>query len=166
MEESVSRPFVWSLIGCLVAAIAVSATYAYPQWPLDVGLDFWNAPEAQHDLDYCRRVGEELEQQRQLVEYRLEYKREVANQVFARRLTLEEAGKRFRELGVYGPAFFSVLRRLYPGVSDDELLCRNVIDTVKYLPISAEESARAVAGLERQLRALKQRSDGQVRLPD
>lgn len=153
-------------MGCLVAAIVVSATYAYPQWPLDVGLDFWNAPEAQHELDHCRRVGEELEQQRLIIEFRLEFKQAVANQVVANRLNLEEAGRQFRDLDVHGQTFIVVLRRVYPGASDDELFCRNVIDTVKYLPVSEVDSARAVANLNEQLKSLKQRCGGRVRLPD
>jgi hypothetical protein len=161
-----TRPFVWTLIGCLAAATVVGATYAYPEWPLEAGFDFWNAPQYESEIEQCRRLNEELDRIRIATQNRLEMKQAIARLVFDKRLTLDQGARHVRDLGDCGPIFLAMLRRIYPGVSDDELYCRNLIDTVKSLPLPEGERTRAVDWLNNELKALRQNGRGQVILAD
>lgn len=161
-----TRPFVWTLIGCLVAVSIVGATYAYPEWPLEAGFDFWNAPRYENEIEQCRRINAELDLLRTAARNRMEVKQAIANLVLTRRLTLAEGAAQFRDLADCGPVFLTVLRRIYPGLNDHELYCRNVIDTVKSLPVPDADWKPAVARLNEELKALKRQGAGEVRLPD
>jgi hypothetical protein len=110
----------------------------------------------------------ELERGRQIALRRVEIKTEVATELIAGRLTLFEAAARFRDLKDPPKAYWSLLRRAYPGKSDAECICRSTIDWTVNVALDqpcGEPGAAAVRSrLEGELRAHLLRF-GKVRLP-
>jgi hypothetical protein len=54
-------------------------------------------------------------------------RRAVADDLVAGRTTLARAAAEFRALGEASPAYWGLLRLQYPGASDEECVCRNVL---------------------------------------
>jgi hypothetical protein len=160
-----SRSFVWTLAGCVLGFVIVGVTHADPEWPRESGLDFWNVPQYQSELDACRRISDELDQKYLAVRYRNETKQFLAREIIDGRLTLEEAVFEFRELSSSSPGFLAILRGVYPGYSDDELYCRNVIAIVGNMPLHAEQRDEVVSRLDAQFRMLRVKGGGTVLLP-
>jgi hypothetical protein len=76
--------------------------------------------------------GEEAEARQTACLHRIKAKRRIAQDVLAQRLTLLEAAEHFRDLNEGNPGVdWEVFRRAYPGCSDDERYCRQVIDVVE-----------------------------------
>ncbi len=161
-----SRSFVWTLIVCLIGFVLVGVTHANPEWPLESGLDFWNVSQYQAELDAYRRINDNLDQLCVAVRHRNETKQHVLQEVVSERLTLAQAAIEIRELTASNPGFLTVSRRAYPGCSDDELYCRNVIASVRNLALPAAQCDRVVSGLNAQLEALKAKGYGTVVLSE
>lgn len=101
-------------------------------WMTFAGCTFlgWTLLQAQADLRQEDEHRAQLEAHGQDVLYRIAVKRQVVEEVIAGRLSLPEAAAWFRELNGAYSAPLDVLRRQHPGLSDDEIACRNVIDFV------------------------------------
>jgi hypothetical protein len=110
--------------------------------PEAVGLYFEEATKSS-DMETLVRAT----QRRTLAKYA------VVNELLAGRLALREAAARFRELNADDPKVRERLAQLYPGVSYDEALCRNVIEHARYeMRLRApEQVANVVARLEAEL---------------
>lgn len=125
-------------------------------WMTLAGCTFlgWTLLDAQADLQHEDEHRARLEAEGQDVLYRIAVKRQVVEEVIAGRLSLPEAAAWFRELNGAYSIHLSVLRRQHPGLSDDEILYRNVIDFVdSHLERRPEESAVVLARLEAELTA-------------
>ena len=92
-------------------------------------------------------------------------KRRLAEEVIDGRLGLLEAARRYRDLDEQPPPFYwEAFRRTYPGASDDERHCRNVIGYVgTALQDRPDADPALVARLEAELEDLLRRGD--LRLP-
>ena len=97
---------------------------------------------------------------------RVDAKEQVAQEVAEGRLTLAEAAARFRDMNQQLPAFaWDTFRQAYPGRSDDERHCRQVIEFVRAQVQALSMADRAVAGrLEAELQEHLDRGD--LRLPE
>jgi hypothetical protein len=93
------------------------------------GTDWWAGPGTGDGLDpEARRGRPNDDEQFRAIRRRIETKHRLAREVIDGRLTLLEAAARFRDLDLEPPPFAqNGLRCRYPGVSDDELHCREVI---------------------------------------
>jgi hypothetical protein len=128
--------------------------------------DDTTGPGADHDLGAEVRRGQELDDQARVLMERILAKSCVAFEVRDGRLGLLEAAARFRDLDRTGPGFrWDVFRWTYPGTSDDERHCREVIAFVRaqLVPPPAEPAAPLEDRLEVELCELLKR--GAVHLP-
>lgn len=143
--------------GLLVVLAACSLALAFSRVP-----DFWAAPAFDSgDPDAGDRERDELDR---AVLRRTAEKGRLAAQVAEGRLALPDAAARFRDLDRQPPPLrWDQFRREYPGRSDEERHCREVIRYVRVLPDRPERGAVA-ARLEGELRDLLDRGD--LRLPE
>jgi hypothetical protein len=82
---------------------------------------------------------------------RIQAKVQIADEVVAGRLTLLEAARRYRPLQESAPGGLRYLLRKYPGATEQEVLCRNVITFARGTPSMQPERATVVARLEAEL---------------
>jgi WD40 repeat protein len=96
------------------------------------GADWWAGPGTGDGLDPEAWRGRQNDEQFRALLRRLKAKNRLAREVIDGRLTLLEAAARFRNLDLKPPPFaWDALRSIYPGASDDELHCREVIFFVR-----------------------------------
>jgi hypothetical protein len=140
--------------GCLAVTVARLA-----DTPTPLGLPAGDDPEVER--------GRRLDEQLRAVCRRIEGKNRLAQEVAAGRLGLVEAAARYRDLDRDGPFDKEVFRSAYPGGSDDERYCREVIVFVREVlrePPCGDVSDPAVVGrLEAELHDRLERGD--LRLP-
>src|SRR5262249_55898796 len=157
-----------SIVVCLVAGVLMTGVtgvgVANPEWVTEVGLDFWNIPRMNNEIDRLQRQNDELEQQPRAVMKRLTAKTEIVDEVYSGNLTLREAALRFHELNRANPKFAERARWLRPECSDDECQFWNVIDTVRSSYDRYPDEQEFVARLTEELQALQRR--GETRLGD
>jgi hypothetical protein len=121
------------LLGALILvllALLVTARLAADGFAA-VDLDVGTWPQTWRALDQAQREEEELLPKMEAVRERRQVKRALAADLAAGRLGLAEAVARFREMGRGVPYFVETLRTYEPGASDEERLCRHVIDWVR-----------------------------------
>src|SRR5262249_35261444 len=101
------------------------------------------------------------------IDRRIEERRQIAREVASGRVTLLSAAVRFRDLYLRPPQVKTDIFRLYyPGQSEGECYCRQVIQSVAFeLEEQESQDLVIVAQLEAELEDLLRR-DGIVRLPD
>jgi hypothetical protein len=103
----------------------------------------------------------ELQDLCKAIDQRAAEKDALAGEVIEGRLPLRQAAALFRDLNARPPAFnWEAFRQTYPGCSDDELNCREVIDFVAQGVMRRPGVDPAVVGrLEAELRGLLERGD-------
>lgn len=118
--------------------------------------DAWTLYDAEGQMISLVREqekGRELDQQRAGSVERLREKDKIAARVLSGKLTLFEAATRFAQMGELCPGRVS-FRQLFPGTSEEEKMCRQVIawvDTIASRQRSANEAARVRHKLTAQL---------------
>src|SRR5687767_1238703 len=76
----------------------------------DLGLDFWNLPQWQRDLEESVRRREDLTRQEERLLNRLAAKQAVIENLIAGRLSLKEATAHFRALNEADPTSLEAMR--------------------------------------------------------
>ena len=156
------------IVRCVVAGALVSGvtgvSVANPEWASDVGVDFWNVPRMNEDLERCRRQSEELEQQTRTAMNRLTAKITIVDEVYTGELTLREAAVRFRKLNAANPKFVEQAHLYRPECSADECQFWNVIDTARNSFTRYPDEKQFVSRLIEELQGLQRR--GETRLGD
>ncbi|HJZ90029.1 MAG TPA: hypothetical protein VKE40_04105 [Gemmataceae bacterium] len=109
--------------------------------------------------------GDGAESYPETVPLRYVAKRQIAREVAAGARPLVEAATLFGELDRLPPATYPAYHAALPGRTEEERLCREVIQFVHSLEDEFPQAAAAVARLEGELRSELGR-DGGVRLPD
>ena len=120
--------FHFAVSASLLIALVAGISYAFPGWSTRVGLNFAEWLEVQRQLEDERRREVVLSDLTQRTAHSLQAKSQVVEELRHRRLTLLEAAARFRDLSRPGrDDFHEWFRRAYPGKTDEERWCRQVI---------------------------------------
>jgi hypothetical protein len=138
--------------GALAVLAACCAALALSRGP-----GFWGAP----DFDDARPGADDQEQDEfiRALQRRAAEKDRLAAQVADGRLALPDAAARFRDLDRQPPPFcWDQFRSSYPGRSDEERHCREVIKYVRVL-VGGPAGAAVAGRLEAELRDLLDRGD-------
>jgi hypothetical protein len=148
----------------LLVGVSLVAALLEPQWAHDLCLDSWTEATLQHDLFGSRSQIAELEERHRLIAKRLEAKDEITKDLIRGRLTLFEAAAGFRRLNEQYPLV--VVDKPLPGMTEEERLCRQVIEWVRVhlLANPRDASEDFVVRLEHELSRNK-RQNGAVQLP-
>jgi hypothetical protein len=150
------------LIGSLIAAVCCLR----PDWARTLGLDPWNVPALEADLEAQQERSNTLDDDCEDVLQRINTKEEIAKAVLGGRMDLLHAAAAFRDVTPPGSKARSYLQMAYSGVSDDERYCRAVIRWVQGLaaaqshPLAQRQVARLEAELNEHLRR-----NGRITLP-
>jgi hypothetical protein len=153
------RLWIAGVVGLALAGMSS----AHPTWPTDVGIDFWNVPALKERLVQDRRLADELTTEDTRVMRRIAAKETIIEDLIAGRINLLEAAADFRALNAGRPGYMLVIRSSYPGVTDDERLCRNVIGYVEAGGETDEDGRALIYRLTEQLETLK--AIGRLHLP-
>jgi hypothetical protein len=155
-------PFLWFL---LIALAAVASCYLAVALSRDTNISEGpgadgTGPQAPPD--------EEVHNLREAVDRRAAEKSALAREVIEGRLPLLQAAARFRDLNARPPAFnWGAFRQTYPGDSDDERHCREVIQFVRQEgPQRPGADPSLVGRLEAELRGLLEHGDCCLPGPD
>jgi hypothetical protein len=156
---SAPKPLLRQTLGAGLLAVLAACCLALA---LSRGTDSWAPPALDGtDPDAGDR---ELDELSRAVQRRTAEKERMAAQVAEGRLTLPDAAARFRDLDRQPPPFYwDQFRHEYPGRSDEERHCREVISYVRALQDGPDRGAAVAARLEAELRDLLDRGD--LRLP-
>jgi hypothetical protein len=132
------------LLACaaLVAGVFAGAWVARPAVLRNLGFAVWELPDWQHRLDDQSERDRELDRRWQVSAWRERRKTEICRELIAGRLTLREAATLFLEIPNPPEHLWEDLRFNYKQGTDDERMCRHVIEWACDL-MSAEETGVA-----------------------
>jgi hypothetical protein len=114
------------LLGTALAGLVA----VYPECAVALGVDIWNLPALGREVEDSERVSTELEEWGQTLMARIRRKRGVTLDLLEGRLSLLEAADRFRALSVRGPHDPADPIKVFPGRTETERVCRQVISRV------------------------------------
>ena len=142
----------WSLCALAAVSALLGILAPRPPWATRGGLDVWGPLEAAREAEHRRQELRVAEEGVGRVDERAGCREGVAAAVCQRRLGLLEAAGRFRRLNEEDGASRK-LRLLYPGASEEERCCHQVILWVLRRPagVSPEEADRRAAELKQEL---------------
>jgi hypothetical protein len=149
------------LMFATVIATLIVAGFCAAEWSGSTDLDFWNVPTLQADIAGERLVAKELEASDEEVSQRIVVKDAVVADLSAGHIGLMAAAAKFRALNAGSDSFAVVVGSMYPDMSDDERVCRNVIDYAE----SANATCRLL-GFRLRLELLARKATGRLRIPD
>jgi hypothetical protein len=148
---SLTRLFAAALVAIGLFAGALSVR---PAWLSAAGLDFWNLPELYACLESATRRSDELEQHSREIFGRIDAKQKVLRALSEDDLSLVEAAARFGEVNSQSPEAVAYVRDMYPGHSDEERLCRQVLSWARFvLPEESDKSRATFTRLEAEMEA-------------
>jgi hypothetical protein len=161
--NTVARWFVSILF---VTALLAGASYLRPDWAIALGIDLEDLPRLQARIEREQRRQADLDEQEERALRHVAQRHEVVDRLIGGRLSLLEAAARFRDLTVDSPECLRYLRNRFPGASDEECFCRQVIGWVEIelKDRSPADVPRVVGRLEAELQEHRSR-DGKVSLP-
>lgn len=138
----------------LVAPVAVAATA--PEWASSVGLDVWNLPALQTEIDDQVEFERSLATRDDDIRQRIEVKEILVADLIAGRTTLAEVTAQFLTLNRSQPHYMEALRSTYPGLGDEEMVARTVLGFVsaRVRTESADRQAEVMSRLDAELNRL------------
>jgi hypothetical protein len=146
MESPTSRR-CWVLFAAL---FVLSAAYVVWSW--------WETQSAYEELETARVANVFADGSRTESQHRREAREQVLRDLVDGRLTLKKAAARFQELISDQEQYLMRIRRDYPGCSDEEATCRELIERVRSLLKDVDPAqAVVVQRLEAELRGMQQK---------
>jgi hypothetical protein len=118
-------------IACCFSLLALIGAGCYISRPAvleEMGLDFWELPKWQCQLDEEGKRDQGLSERMDAVCHRYEARVRIGHDLLAGRISLAEAVAITKELGGMADNYQDHLRRSVPGQTDEERLYRHVID--------------------------------------
>jgi hypothetical protein len=113
-----------------LGTVLTGVVSVYPQSAEALGVEFRNLPALERQVEQGKCFAAELDERGRTIFRRLEDKRRVTLELLEGRLSLLQAAVRFRELNARPRQNPVDLRDLFPGRSDAERVCRQVISWV------------------------------------
>ena len=159
------RLLLWSVLAALALAGLAGISQAIPEWAEDSGLDFWNLPRINRQLELQARRSEDLDARFESALSRIEMRQQVLDELLAGQITLREAAAKFRELTLAVPKHAELIALHYPNMTEDEMYCRYVLDYLRRYTGLDKEPTPAMIRLQREFEYARHQSGG-VHLSD
>jgi len=159
------RLLIWSVLAALALGGLAGMSQAVPEWVEDSGLDFWNLPRVNRQLELQARRTEDLDARLENTFSRIEIRQRVVDQILAGQMSLREAAAKFRELTQAVPKHVELVKLHYPDMSEDEMYCRYVLDYLWRGCGFPKEPTPVLLKLQRELEHARHQAGG-VRLSD
>jgi hypothetical protein len=158
------------MVSCAaLLGLSLTALSQYrPDWASRTGLDWWSLPELRQRLWCAEQESAALDERVRPVLTRIRAKVAVIEELRGGRLTLAEATARFRLLNAAGSQPALDTSAYFPGATEEERLCRQVVRWA--VSAAGAESTSAGEATARRLGAeldgLLARNGGRIELPD
>jgi len=149
----------WSVLAVIVATAASGLSQMTSAER--AGLDFWNMPQLSRDVEESVQESNEMQLDFTSVQKRIAVKEQLMMDLFDGSTDLVQVAARFCELNVVYPDYVSQLRLRYRGLSDEECICRNVIDYAEAALKNRPDRTIQRARLEEQFRRFRGSQSGQ-----
>src|SRR4051812_37481770 len=130
------------LIAGLAGAVGAVLYLARPSWAAHLGLDFWEFPSLSARIASDRQEAGSLATKDEQVMRRIAVKEAIVEDLIHGRIGLLDAAAQFRVLTAGQRGYSLVLRGMYPNMTDEERVCRNVISYVESY-VESDEDGRA-----------------------
>jgi hypothetical protein len=156
----------WGVVMLLGSLAGVGLTL--PEWVAELGQSWQMTTALQQSQNQERQRMALLESRDEVVKKRVLAKHQIVDQLLAGELTLFEAAAWFGFLNDHPPEFPDPYRQKWPGASDEEKLCRQVLSWTGVAlrqtlpPGQAEEKLRHLE----QILAARLAHSGNVQLPE
>jgi hypothetical protein len=158
-----SSPRPW-LVAAAVSLAAIGVTSACRTGPDNDAPDVWPVGDLDGGIVRNLRYHAELDARSAVVRRRIAAKKALVEELIAGRVGLAEVAAYFRALNADQPVYAAVILAHWPGDSDDEKYCRNVICHVESALVRDARRGPVVRRLTDELDRMI--SAGGVRLPD
>jgi len=120
-----------SIVFATLFGMMGSLSYAYPQWVMDCGFDFWNVSEYEREIQRGQRTNDELERMGTHISNRMQVKNQLIGDYLDGRMSFRDLVFQFWSLNQQHPNVMNVIRVSCEGNNDLEKICRNVIAYVR-----------------------------------
>jgi hypothetical protein len=148
------------LIFALFTALVVGVCQYRPGWATERGLDLWKSLKVFNQMGIDLRISAELEARNRDVLRRIKFKCRLVKGLIENRQTLREAARLLLEEDALSPAVLDLIRRSFPGKSDEEVLCRHLIEYTRgVLRLDPGRAQIVIARLEAELQAELEHGD-------
>lgn len=117
----------WRRVVVGLVAVCATVAVARPDALAHAGLDFWNLPTLEQEIEDGTAAGEAIEQATLATKNRIAIKEAIVRDLVEGDIDLPQAAARFRTLNAVYADYLPILHKLYPGRTDAECVCRNVI---------------------------------------
>jgi hypothetical protein len=117
-----------------------------------LGLDFWNAPRLQAQLQNEEKLDRNLDSKTESVSQRTAIKDAIVRELAEGQLDLVQAAARFARLHESQANFMALLHSRYPDMTDEECICRNTIEFASGRIEDRPDGQEIMNRLERQFR--------------
>jgi hypothetical protein len=157
-----------SCLALLGTSLAALSQYR-PAWAAGLDLDWWSLPELREQIRRGHEFDATLDRAGEGVLDRATAKEQATQGLLAGRLNLTETAARFRALNASSPWTVPPLPEAFPGATEEERACRQVI---AWAECASEYAGPPGAGrqtrrrLEAELNVLKEKNHGAVPLPE
>jgi hypothetical protein len=143
----------WFACAVAAPAILLGACALKPDWAARFGLDVWTLPEMGEQVEQGRDKEARIDELLQLVRAREGGRERVDDDLLGGRIGLLEAAARYHDLNASGPEDGRELLPCFPGDSDEERCCRQVIQRIgaRLRRESPGEAQRVTDALEAEL---------------
>jgi hypothetical protein len=111
----------------LVLVLAVAAVVANPAWSAALGIDVWNLPALQEQVEADATRGRELDKLDADVLRRMELKDRLVSDLIEGRTTLADVTAEFIRLNRDRPGYATAIRTTYAGRTDEERTARSIL---------------------------------------
>ncbi len=130
-QKTLPRIFPYLLTSALCAALLAGASFPEPEWPQELGFDFWSLSDLDPEFHAEQRRRADLDALDATALQRVALKDAVIRDLLNGRMTLVEAAGQFRRINDNYANADAILRLMFPGTTTEEALCRNVLTFVE-----------------------------------
>jgi hypothetical protein len=111
-------------------ALLSGISFARPSWPQELGLDFWEVPRLQNQIESARRKRAELQRKVAELQVHMWQKELILNDMVDGLIGLEAAATKFLALASESPEGLVWMRQFIPGQTDKERAIRQVLEFI------------------------------------
>jgi hypothetical protein len=156
MKKYSARVLVYGALFAGVAGLSV----AQPQWVERHGLDVWSVPELEAQIEEAEAEYADMDRETNEVLGRIGEKDALVLEQVCENADLLTAARQFRALCIESCQHIHYLNLRYPGMTDSECYCANLIEHAKSLLIERPELAPCVEKWQREFDSLRAMSGG------
>jgi len=152
----------WSRVAVALFVVCGTVAIARPGALAQAGLDFWSLPALNQEIEAVEADNQELTEAANATLRRIETKEEIVKDLIHGETDLLHAAVQFRNLNAVYAEYMDLLHMKFPGRTDDECVCRNVIEYTTICVANRTDRGEILERLEAEYARFRQ---SQIHLP-